>query len=72
MEQITAIADQFFALPYISSFFQSNAMLRVAAQFLWHTAVPDLLRADFPGCFAADIKTDAEKGPAQANQGRQT
>ena len=31
MEQITAIADQFFALPYISSFFQSNAMLRVAA-----------------------------------------
>ena len=31
MEQINAIADQFFALPYISSFFQSNAMLRVAA-----------------------------------------
>ena len=31
MEQINAIADQFFALPYISSFFQSNAMLRIAA-----------------------------------------
>ena len=71
MEQITAIADQFFALPYISSFFQSNAMCD-RCQFLWHAAVPDLLRADFPGCSAADIKTDAEKGPAQADQGRQT
>ena len=31
MELISSIADQFFALPYIASFFQSNAMLRIAA-----------------------------------------